>query len=110
MLIQREFNDAEALMKGALGIYEKFHGKMHPTYAIGLHNLFCLRERQVKHSVLFRTQVLRNGSLGSQGRLDEAEELIQEVVSVYEKAYGKEHPRYAQGLSNMGELYRKKVR
>ena len=62
VLIQRDYYDAEVLMRRALGIYEKVHGKMHPTYAVGLHNLFFVLECQVMHWLVLQSQVFPKAS------------------------------------------------
>ena len=42
----------------------------------------------------------------TQGKLDEAEPLMKEVLAIYKKVYGDEHPYVATGLNNLAQLYK----
>ena len=41
----------------------------------------------------------------AQGRLDEAEPLLQRTLAIRERALGPDHPDTAQSLNNLAELY-----
>lgn len=45
----------------------------------------------------------------NQGKLEEAEPLMRDVVRINEKAYGKIHPLYAEALDGLAYLLSKKV-
>lgn len=48
--------------------------------------------------------------LGSEGGLDEKEELLLRVQAILERALGPEHPRLATVINNLAEVYRQQGR
>jgi len=81
-----DFSDAEPLMRRALTIDEKRHGRDHPVVATRLGTLA--------------------GLLRTIDRLTEAEPLMRRALKIYEQSYGKDDPLVATGLNNLAHLLR----
>src|SRR6185312_4735414 len=77
-------NEAEPLMRRALGIDEKAFGAEHPNVARDLNNLALL--------------------LRATNRLNEAEPLMRRALEIDEKSFGAEHPNVAIRLNNLAKL------
>jgi Tfp pilus assembly protein PilF len=76
--------DAEPLMRRALGIYEASYGNDHPDVASILNNLASL--------------------LQATNRLAEAEPMYRRALAIDEASYGNDHPDVASILNNLASL------
>jgi Tetratricopeptide repeat/Domain of unknown function (DUF4062) len=77
-------DEAEPLMRRALGIDEASYGNDHPDVATDLNNLA--------------------GLLRATNRLGEAEPLMRRALGIDEASYGNDHPRVAIPLNNLAQL------
>ena len=46
----------------------------------------------------------------AQGKLDEAKPYMEKTITLFEKAYGEEHPSVATALNNLAQLYKAQAR
>jgi tetratricopeptide (TPR) repeat protein len=127
-LIERaRFSDADPLIQGALGIWERALGPDHPDVATGLNSLAALYKNQGKYAQaepLFpRALAIDEKALGpnhpgvardlnnlaalydDEGKYAEAEPLYQRALAIFEKVLGPEHPDLTTSLNNLAVLY-----
>jgi CHAT domain-containing protein len=104
-LNQDMFSEAEALFKRSLAIYEKLPaGKLRDTWrGNGINNL----------AVLYGTEA---NAKAESGQIDDASQaydrmiaMLNEVIPVWSRAFGANHPNVANLLQNRGEAYSKKM-
>jgi tetratricopeptide (TPR) repeat protein len=72
------------------------------------HALVCLDHRQHWNMTFFeaRNLITKVGAyLQNRGQYAEAEQIYQEVLAIYKKVFGDEHPNTAGGLNNLATLY-----
>ncbi len=85
LVAEKRFEEAESLLREALGIQERIYGSSHPHVANVLNELCIV-------------------ALG-RNRLQEAERCSSRVVEIYRAAYGNQHYRVALGLANLASVY-----
>ncbi len=128
-VIQKNFEQAEALFRRALALREERLGRDHPDVGKSLENLMFLyvdwsrwteAEVAAQRTVSFYERLrgpedpqvghFLEGLAGIylyQGRLAEAEPVIRRVMSIMEKALGPNHPRMATQFESYAGILRK---
>ena len=119
---QGRFAEAEAVNKRVVLIVEKALGSEHPRVGLALNNWAIGYElRPLKEAGLSLSAASYPRSLSPTAdtgrslvpgetvrgleRYDEAELIAERVVSIYEKAVGPAHPRFALSLNLLGSVY-----
>ncbi len=123
---QVEYDEAEAMLREALAIYDQIYGDLHPESALSRNSLAALydakgdyeaaerlyREAEAIQRRLFEgphshlATTLNNLALvvKKRGRLDEAQALYDQALTMRTDIYGDEHPLLASTLMNIADL------